>query len=406
MLTDALGNPVSTDHPEALRAIDAFGAGFLGYTTALVDILKGAQADPHCAVAQALSGVLFLFLESADGPPRAAPHIAAARAAVARGTEREKMLVSAVECWARGEIDKSIAIFRGMADAYPRDLVANKLGQYHAFNRGDLAGMLDLVERILPANADNHFVHGMHAFGLEQANRLTEAEAAGRRAVAMDRRDPWAHHAVAHVLDTQGRIAEGIVWMNEHADTWEGCNSFMLTHNWWHVALYLIDAEDFEGPLALYDRVIWCQDKTYSQDQVNAASLLWRLELRGVDVGERWGDLAGHVEGRTGDHVLPFLDLHYIYALARAGRDAKVAEFMDRLRAHAAATPDAVWRDVAVTAVEGVLAHARKRYAEAGDRLGRVQPRLQELGGSHAQRDLFVQTWIDSLLREGRGGSL
>lgn len=406
MLDDALGNPVSTDNPATIRAIDIFVSEFLGYGKNLPVILKAASEDPTCCLANAMAAQLMLFLESAEGPKLALPFVATARKAATQASPRERAFLSMIEAALAGAPSKAVEIARDMALRWPRDLNANKLGQYHAFNRGDLAGMLDLVEKILPANRDNHYVHGMHAFGLEQANRLAEADEAGRRAVAMDRRDPWAHHAVAHVLITEGRTEEGVRWLESHADTWVDCNSFMLTHNWWHAALFRLDLDDPAGALAIYDRWVWGQDKTYSQDQVNAISLLWRLELHGAAVGDRWQDVADHVAGRTREHVLPFLDLHYIYALARAGREAKAKDMSASIAAHAAISPDRSWREVALSAFRGVLAHARGRFAEASAKLAPVQPFLQYLGGSHAQRDLFVETWVDATIRAGSGKAI
>jgi len=59
----------------------------------------------------------------------------------------------------------------------------------------------------------------MLAFGLEQCHRLQEAEEVGRRAIAINCHDPWAHHAVAHVMETLCRFDEGIAWMESPADT-------------------------------------------------------------------------------------------------------------------------------------------------------------------------------------------
>ena len=405
MLQDALGNPVSTDDPWTVRAVDVLVGEFLGYRKNFAVILDAVKRDPGCCVANAMAAQLMLFLEQGDSKALARPYLDAAQASAPKAGERERAFLEIVEAAARDDGARGTAIARTMADRWPRDLNANKFGQYLAFNRGDLATMLDLVERVLPANADNHYVHGMLAFGYEQTNRLREAEAAGRKAVEFDRRDPWAHHAVAHVMLTEGRTREGLAWMGQYADTWTDCNSFMLTHNWWHVALFHIDLDQPTDALALYDRWVWGQDKSYSQDQVNAISLLWRLELAGISVGARWRDVAEHVAGRTKEHVLPFLDLHYGYALARAGRDAKVEEMKKSLAAHAART-GGVWRDAALPAFRGLIAHARKGHAEAAAALGPVQPLLQSLGGSHAQRDLFVETWIDATLKAGAGSAI
>src|SRR5690606_1673590 len=104
--------------------------------------------------------------------------------------------------------------------------------------------------------------------------------------------DPWAQHALAHVMDTQGRLMEGRAFLAERAAGWADCNSFMLTHNWWHLALFELDLDRGDTALRLYDDQVWGVWKAYSQDQIGAVSLLARLELRGVDVGDRWADLA------------------------------------------------------------------------------------------------------------------
>ena len=130
-----------------------------------------------------------------------------------------------------------------------------------------------------------------------------------------------------------------------------------------------------------------------------------RLELAGVDVGDRWADVATYLAPRTGDHVQPFLDLHYLYGLARAGRWAEAGALEGSLHAHAHAVPaflKTVWGEVAVPAADGLLAHARGDWADAVRGLGRALPRMTEIGGSHAQRDLFEQVYLDALIRAGR----
>lgn len=398
---DAQGLAVTTDSAETVAAIDRFVGQFLGYGTDAGAILKGVAADPDCVLANVLAGALHLFLESGEAPRLAAPFLDAAHRHVARAGERERLWLEAVDAWAAGAPDRAIAAHWELARRFPRDIASAKLGQYHLFNRGDLAGMLGIADAVFQANRENPYMHGMLAFGLEQNHRLREAEAAGRRATEMLRREPWAHHAVAHVMETQGRVEEGIAWMQAHADSWDDCNSFMLTHNWWHLALFKLDADDTAGALDLYDRRIWGVWKEYSQDQVNAISLLARLELRGVDVGPRWHDVAGYVEPRIHEHVEPFLDLHYLYALARAGRGYAVAEMRASLVDFASHATRQAWAEVALPSATGLASHAAADYRTACRELGSVRHRLQEIGGSHAQRDLFHQIWIDAALRCG-----
>jgi hypothetical protein len=398
MQEDWRGLPVSTGSAATVEAIDRFTAEFLGYGQNAGVIVPAAAADPGCALAQTLAGALHLFLESREAPKLAAPFLKAAAAGSA--TARERAHLAAAEAWAAGETARAADLYAAIARELPRDLLAAKFAQYHLFNLGRLDEHLAVAEIAAAANADVAWAQGMLAFGLEQCHRLDEAERAGRRAVAMTADEPWAHHAVAHVMETQGRLDEGVAWLAAFAPLWSRCNSFMLTHNWWHLALFQIDREDHTAALDIYDRQVWGVWKEYSQDQVNAASLLWRLELRGVDVGDRWRDVADHVEARGPEHVEPLLDLHYVYALARGRRDAALAALLASLDRHAETAP-ARWREVALPAAEGVVAHARGDMKTAFARLDPLAARWGEIGGSHAQRDLFVQTWLDAALRAG-----
>jgi tetratricopeptide (TPR) repeat protein len=317
---------------------------------------------------------------------------------------RERRFIHAVKAWVDGDIPRAITLHDEQAREFPRDLASLKLGHYHLFNVGDSPGMLRMARAAAPASGDVPYLHGMLAFAHEQCHQLDEAEIAARRAISMRRKEPWAHHALAHVMLTQGRIDEGHAFMQDVSDTWTGLNSFMVTHNWWHHALFALELGRHDEVLALYDQQVWGVAKDYSQDQINAVSLLARLELAGVDVGHRWQDVAGYLAGRMDDHVLPFLDMQYLYGLARAKRP-EADTLMRNIEAHAANAPAhaaPAWQQVCVPASRGLLAHAQGNYQRAADELGRILPRLAEIGGSHAQRDLFVRVHRDAAARARR----
>jgi hypothetical protein len=317
-------------------------------------------------------------------------------------SDRERRFVTAVAAWAAGDLPRAIALHEEQARECPRDLASVKLGQYHLFNTGNSPGMLRLALQSLPASADVPYAHGMAAFAWEQCHLLPQAEAAARHAIAIRHKEPWAHHAMAHVLLTQGRLSEGLDFMRAMAPSWTGLNSFMLTHNWWHTALFALEFDRADEVLALYDQQVWGVAKDYSQDQIGAVSLLARLELAGVDVGPRWQDVADHLARRGIDLALPFLDLQYLYGLARAGRP-QADTLLAAIEAHAQQPQTgAVWRDVALPAARGLLAHARGDHASAVHQLGSALPRMLEVGGSHAQRDLFEQIHLDALVRSGQ----
>src|SRR5271167_613961 len=320
MQRDYLGNPVTGQQDATLRAIDDFVAGFLAYETRAERIVAAADADPDSCLANAYAGMLWMLLEAPEAGQRAAKYLAAAERTAPLATRREQLNVALLRSWVDDDAELAIRYCDQAAGEFPRDLVVVKTHQYFEFNRGDAPAMLRSALKVGPANADIAYFHGMAAFAFEQCHLLEEAESAARTALAMRRKEPWAQHALAHVLLTRGRIDEGARFLEEAADTWTQLNSFMLTHLWWHMALfYLSQGRDREA-LDLYDKRCWGVAKDYSQDQVGAVSLLARFEIAGIDVGSRWQDLADHLEARANDTLQPFLTLQYLHGLARAGR--------------------------------------------------------------------------------------
>lgn len=404
MLKDAQGLDVANADDAAIRAIDHALQQWLGYGDELGRYVAFAQKARDVPLVQLQTAVLNLTLESPEGFVGARPCIDAARARERDMGERERLWLRAVSAWADGAPDQAGDAFATIVRRWPRDLFAGKTAQLLCLARGDFETMLRIAEEFVPANREIGYVHGMRAFALEQLNRLDEAEADARRAVEMRRDDPWAHHAVAHVMETRGSLEEGIAWMEGLSDTWETCNAFIYGHNWWHTALFYIDSERPGHALKLYDRHIWERWKEFGHDQANAISLLARLELRGLDVGDRWKDVATYLTPRIREHCSPFLDLHYVHGLARAGERQAVTEMLASLEERAErARPfeRKAWRDAAVPVAHGLVAHADGRHAEAADRLGEALPHLQSVGGSHAQRALFEAIHVDALIRAG-----
>ena len=345
-----------------------------------------------------------MFSESPGGVDAARVHLRRAAAAALPCTEREQAWAGAVAQWVDADVLGALSSLEALVQRHPRDLAALKLGQYLAFNLGDAPAMLRLALQGARASSDVPAWHGMLAFAYEQCHCLRQAEEAARAALEMRADEPWAQHALAHVLLTEGRLQEGLTFMRSASAGWAGLTSFMRTHNWWHLALFHIELGEPHEALALYDQQVWGVDKSYSQDQVGAVSLLARLELAGMDVGARWDELAPWLAERVHDHVQPFLDLQYLYGLARAGRTqaALLQDGIERFAPHSPAAARQAWTRVCVPASRGLMAHARGDWAEAAQQLELALPRLSSIGGSHAQRDLFEQIRIDALQRDGQ----
>lgn len=403
MASDLWGNAVSDAPPAVLAAIDDFAGGLVAYQLRAVSPLAVAVDHPEHALVNAYAGMLHLFAEQAGAEAAAAPFLAAAERAAPAALPRERQMVDVLRAWTAGDLDGAIAALEATVADFPHDLAALKLLHYHLFNRGAFPALLRSAQGAAAAAPGNAHVHGMAAFGYEQLHLLDAAEAAARRALAVEPAEPWAQHALAHVMLTQGRIDEGIAFLEQARPGWTGLNSFMLTHLWWHLALFYLSAGREADALAAYDGQVWAVAKDYSQDQVNAVSLLARLELGGIDVGARWAELADHLEARAVDVVQPFLSVQYLYGLARAGRPQadELLEAIARAAAEPARQDRATWERVALPLARGLVAHARGDFAGAVGGIGEAMPRLLRLGGSHAQRDLFELILLDAQVRSG-----
>jgi len=248
MSIDALGNPVTLESAGSLGGLNDFVEGFIASEERAVNVLQAAAEDTS-AIVQACAAAVHMFAESAAAARNARPFMERAIASEERCTQRERRFIHAVHAWVDGDIPRAIELHEEQARQFPRDLASLKLGQYHLFNRGDAPGMLRIALAALPAAGDVPYLHGMAAFGWEQCHLLQEAEAAARKAITMRRKEPWAHHALAHVMLTQGRINEGHAFLQDVSATWTGLNSFMVTHNWWHQALFALELERHDEAL-------------------------------------------------------------------------------------------------------------------------------------------------------------
>lgn len=402
MLKDAQGLVVTTDSAEAIAAINRFIDQALYYgKDGETAILQAVAADPTCALANGYAAAYYLTQENSISWQQAQPYLQAAQQHLAKITVREKLYVQAILAWANKEIDVAIAFHEEITNKYPHDLISVQQGQYHYFYTGKSEKLLQIAQKVLPSNPRQHYLYGMVAFGLEQCYQLKAAENIARQAIALNRYDPWAHHAIAHVMETQGRVNEGIAWMESFADTWENCNSMLYTHNWWHIALYYLQLGNYQKVLKLYDTHIWERaNKQSPKDQVGAISILLRLELHKVDVGSRWQDISTYIYHRLHEHALPFQDLHYVYALAKAGRFELVNQMLKSMQHHALMINPFLrksWLEVAIPAARGMVAHAKGDFNTTIVEFKPILSRLHEIGGSHAQRVLFEQVYQNAI---------
>ena len=235
-----------------------------------------------------------------------------------------------------------------------------------------------------------HALLGMHAFGLEECADYARAEAQGRTAVELEPRDGWAQHAVAHVMEMQCRQADGIAWMRAAPDAWS-TDSFFKVHLWWHLALYHLELGEIDEVLALFDGPIYGERSPVVLNMIDASAMLWRLHLRGIDVGQRWEAVADGWRpfARAGNYV--FNDVHAVMAFIGARRADAVEEVLDAQQAVMRGAGDnaSFTREVGHPLTLALKAFGEERYNETVRLIRPLREIAHRFGGSHAQRDLL-----------------
>ena len=381
---------------EGAAGFDHYVTEFLSYGSGLRNLFDVADSLPDCALINAHAATLHLAFEGAEGWDAAAPYLDRMRAARNGITEREALYCEHIEAWVQRDFHSALDALDRLTVRWPADLCALKWGQYHAFNLGNQEALLRFGQRATIVHENSPYVHGLIAFALEQNHHLEEAEEQGRHAVEIAIDDAWAHHAIAHVLETQGRIRDGIRWLDHCSHTWEGKGVFIRDHNWWHNALFHIEDGEHQRALEIYDEHLWGNWPEFPQEQIGAVSTLWRLEMLGVDVGDRWTPVVEQARARSGEHILPFHDLHYAFALGRCGTDQCTERFLNSLSQHCerqSGKAHQVWDATCQPLAKALIAFSRSDYETTIEEMRPALATLQSIGGSHAQRQIFLDTF-------------
>jgi tetratricopeptide (TPR) repeat protein len=398
MPTDAYGLAVSTSSPDALATYDHAVLSLLGWQADALALFRTATAqDPGLALAH-VGAAVCLFLEERFAETKDASE--AARAAVAGQSARERSHVEALTLWTSGKADDALAAMRRHLERYPRDAMVVQRLYYVFFWQGRFPEMLDTMTALLPHYPDNSFMLGMHAFALEEAGRCPEAVRTAEAALALNPSDAWAVHALAHALYESADFDGGITRLPPAIHPCRGLNWFR-NHLLWHLALLHFARGEYARAAAISRRAFERVPSAIAGDLHDSISLLWRMELAGRPMGARWQPFTSIARERISRQGLAFHVCHVGIALAAGGDWAAADKQLAMVRERAAKDRTGLTGDVVAPLLEGLHAFAAGDYARCVARIEPLRPRIVELGGSRAQRDVFHDTLFEACFRAG-----
>jgi tetratricopeptide (TPR) repeat protein len=401
--------------PEAAELYDRALDRLLRYHPDLVT-LATQLSEEHGDVAMSNAFIAYLHLSStARGDVDVARAAWEAMAATPMNP-REQAHHDAIGAWVHGDWHGAGRRLDDLLEHWPADLLALMYGHLLDFFVGDAANLRDRPGRSLtafdPAHPHAAFVRGMQAFGLEESGHYEAAEDAGLAAIAVNADDVWAIHAVTHTYEMRGRVATGVEFLTSREQDW-GTGNLFTVHNWWHLALFHLELGDPSAALAIYDREVHNEASDSMVLQLlDAAAMLWRLHLDGIDTGGRFAALAD--AWSTADDArrwYAFNDVHATLAYVGAGRLGDAERLVERMARYVngdATGTAATGANVAMTAEIGLpasralVAYGKGDWSEVVAQLAPIRRRLHHFGGSHAQRDVLQRTLLEAALRNGQ----
>jgi hypothetical protein len=411
-IKDPRGNLLATDSSAAADAAEtALWRMMSFYDPPIADLDRAVAEDPHWSLPHVMKAGFLLSLTEPGLVSEARAHLERAQLLTAGEPMRERTHLEATLRVLDGRWHEACALWDEWLLEHPRDALALQWAHLWDFYRGDAVNLRARPARALPewSEADPLYAHvlALHAFGLEECNLQAQAEEAGRRALALDARSPWAVHAVAHVMEMQGRCDDGAAWLRQHQVAWAQGNGYAC-HLWWHVGLFRLESLDDAGVLRLVDAHLSGDTLQVTLQRVDAAAMLWRLHLLGVDVRSRCADLVGQwdlADSSAGYYA--FNDVHALLAMLAAGEQARAEHWIARCAEHALAAEEArrsnhtMAREVGAPLMRALLSFARGEGEVAAAALYAVRGKAQRFGGSHAQRDLIDQTLLAAAAASG-----
>jgi tetratricopeptide (TPR) repeat protein len=408
MHEDRYGLPISTGSEVAAVAYrDGLDRILSAWTGAGEALDRALVDDPDFALAYiARARVHQIYGEAVEARAKAAH----ARRLAGRTTKRERQHVEIIASAIEGQPKAALVAAEEHLDEFPRDalvfsLLLGAFGLYAFSGRADHdAARVAICERHARHYGEDWWFLTYLGWSHTEAGNHGAGRTITELALSLRRENGNAAHALAHALYEQGDTAAGSTFLADWLPTYDRA-SFLNGHLSWHFALLALGSDDVDKALEIYqERIRPAVSEMPPLPPLNvftdSASLLWRLSLAGrAGIEPHWRDVAAYSDRMFPRAGIHFADVHWALvavATQREDFDQRLAE-LETLQASGKLAPGQLVIDLC----RGICAFAKGDYDAAILAFEPLMPAIAKIGGSHAQRELYEDTYMVACLRGG-----
>ncbi|MCW8442733.1 tetratricopeptide repeat protein [Fluoribacter gormanii] len=399
------GLSVTTRSLLVIESINHFHQQVMGAGNEPHLILDAVKNNPDNLLLQVYAAAFYLYGQTDAATSLAKEHLVQAEKLLYPVNLREKLTYQAVKAWMNLEYETALTILEALTTLYPRDTLAAKFAEWLFYCSGQAYNghnYLKFCERIAAHNQDESHFLAMHSFAAELSGHISDAHRLAEQALAIEPLTPWAHHTLAHIYLNTKNSAKGIAALETFRGSWEQISTLLRGHNSWHLALFYLALRQVDKVMNLYP-VIFGISPAIITEQIDAISLLWRLDMAGLPQIDQFKVVANYLDENPFTHYTGFNSVHYVYCLARLGQEDAVQKSMVSLETYAKTLPkgynQALWLSVILPLSKGIHAFVNNDFQSAYDWMTPCISRRTEIGGSDAQSEIIAQTYLLCLLQ-------
>ena len=260
----------------------------------------------------------------------------------------------------------------------------------------------ELLASVAHAWGDDWWFLAAFGWALVEAGRAEIGIPMLDQAMELNPDNANAVHGRVHGYYEEGAPAEGEALIDAWLPNYDR-TAVLHGHLSWHRALFALQRGHAERAIAIYrDGVRPAASRALPMfTTIDAASFITRAATAGHPLGTRERrEVAAFARKHFPDPGVPFVNAHLAMAYAFV-RDGDALSRLERGVARLLDDGAQSSGPVVALVCEAITAYGQGHYEAATERMLEAIPDLERLGGSHAQRDVFIDLLISAAIHAG-----